>query len=239
MGMSADQLTPLVWELWDDRNHLDTFSWPSQLESHDPFLGGTSFDGLFGWGEEYGVTAWPPVFPKLPGDFNTIVNGTTGAQWGRTAIYVLGKGGDVDAVGSATENNYALCQLQVGLTPYCSTQYNASSSAATLEAVCDPDDDVRFIDSVSNAPSGRAALSWDWPSIAQTWASAMELNGGFLNLNTSNSRLLTQLILTNASVDWSRKSQTPQGTEAPAPALSLALPSPAEALAVMAGGMLR
>jgi hypothetical protein len=229
MGMSDTQLKPLVWEMWNDTGTFNASDWPAQLgkTTYDyPYLGGTPFDDIFLWGETYGNYNWPPVFPKLPADYNTIINDTTSMPWGRTSIYILLKGGDVDAIGTPTEDNYGLCQLQVGQTPHCSTQYNASSSVGTLEAICeDPQDDMRYIKSMTNATAGRASLSGDWPNIASMWARALELNTGYFDSNGTNPRLLTELVLTNASVDWSTGQMQ----------LSNGLPSPAEALAVMSG----
>lgn len=230
MGMSADQLSPLIYETWKGAKAFDSSTWPDQLGEikYDyPFLGGTPFDDIFQWGEKYGTWNWPPVFPRLPGDYNTITNDTTGISgWGRTAIYILAKGGDVDSVGTPTEDNYALCQLQAGQTPHCSTQYNASSSVGTLEALCeDKNDDMRYVKSLKNATAGRASLSADWPNIASMWARSLELNTGYFDSNGTNSRLLTEFILTNYSQDWSTGKVR----------LNNALPSPAEALAVMSG----
>ena len=231
MGMSSDQLKPLIWETWDDANKFDASNWPAQLDygDRDLYLNSTPFDDIFLWGEDYGNFRWPPVFPILPTDYNTIINDTIGVPlWGRTAVYVLAKGGDVDAIGTPTEDNYALCQLQVGQTPDCSTRYNASSNVGTLEALCeDPEDDMRYIKSLTNATTGRPSLSADWPNIAQMWARALELNGGYFDSNGTNSRMLSEFILTNASRDWS--------VDGNPPVLALNLPSPAEALAVMSG----
>ena len=68
----------------------------------------------------------------------------------------LQKGGEVDAIGTPTQGNYALCHLQVGQTQNCSTQYNASSSVGTLEALYeDPNDNMRYIKSQTNAAQGK------------------------------------------------------------------------------------
>ena len=230
MGMSKSELKPLIYESWDNATRFDASNWPAQLGEtvYDyPYLGGTPFDDIFLWGEKYGTSNWPPVFPKLPKDYNTIINDTSGvALWGRTAIYVLGKGGDVDAIGTPTEDNYALCQLQVGQTPDCSTQYNASSSVGTLEAICqDSGDDMRYIRSMRNATGNFASLTGNWPDIASMWARSLDLNTGIFDSNGTNSRLLTELILTNASMDWATGQVQ----------LDNGLPSPAEALAVMSG----
>lgn len=56
---------------------------------------------------------------------------------------------------------------------------------------------------MTDATSGRASLSRDWPNIASMWARALELNAGYFDSNGTNSRLLTEFILTNASFDGS------------------------------------
>ena len=81
MGMSKSQLKPLIYESWDNATKFHASNWPNQLGEtvYDyPYLGGTPFDDIFLWGEKYGVYNWPPVFPKLPGDYNTIINDTSG-----------------------------------------------------------------------------------------------------------------------------------------------------------------
>ena len=57
MGMSESQLKPLVWEMWNDTNTFDASQWPYQLGATEydyPYLGGTPFDEIFLWGEDYG-----------------------------------------------------------------------------------------------------------------------------------------------------------------------------------------
>lgn len=87
--------------------------------------------------------------------------------WGRDSIYILGA--------SATPDEYILCGLKVNLTPNCSTQYNASASGSTLEAICeDPNDDLRYIKSLTNATSGNVSISRDWVNIGSTWADSRQ-----------------------------------------------------------------
>lgn len=108
----------------------------------------------------------------------------------------------------------------MSLSPNCSTQYNASNSGATLEAICeDPNDDMRYIKSLHNATNGNSSLAPDWVNIGSLWSWALALNAGMFDGDGSNSRLLTQYIPTKAE-------------------LSSYLPSPAEALSVMAGNTL-
>ncbi|KAK5732170.1 hypothetical protein LTR17_010747 [Elasticomyces elasticus] len=198
--LTETQLQPYVHSLWKNGT--------VPVNSSDPYLGGTAFDDIFGWGAAYGVKKWPPVFVELPIDFNTIIN--VSSVYGRDSIYLLGK--------SETPDTYALCQLKASLTPDCWTSYNASSSGAMLEAVCfeDSDDHLEYHYSQPDAGRGNDTISLDWPNIASEWGNSLALNDGTVKGNGSNSRLLTQLILAEAK-------------------LNPALPSMAEALAVMAG----
>jgi len=73
----------------------------------------------------------------------------------------------------------------------------------------------------SNASEPDSTVLFDWRDIAFDWANSLSLNTGIMDGAASNSRLLTQLMLKEndeGEVD-----------------LSPRLPSPAEALAVMAG----
>ena len=88
-------------------------------------------------------------------------------------MYILGKGGPADSGGTPTGDdhpNYALCQLKVSQTPYCSSQYNASASGGTLEAICeDGNDELQYIRSLPTAISGNDTVSNDWPNVASMW----------------------------------------------------------------------
>ncbi|KAI7508871.1 hypothetical protein KC347_g5739 [Hortaea werneckii] len=239
--MNEEMLKPFVYEKWDNATiPVDTGSWPTQLAYTDPYLGGTVFDDIFRWGPDYGLYKYPPVLSKLPIEYNTIMNDTTGMPYGRDSIYILGKGGDLDSYGSPTnKDNYALCQLKVSQTPYCSTHYNASSNGGTLEAICtDPTepsaDPLQYIKSSPNAPSGNDTLVPDWVNIASEWGRSLALNTGIVNANGSNARLLTQLILAASSAPTSSAGEG-GGLAGASASLNPALPSMAEALAVMAG----
>ncbi|KAF2721114.1 hypothetical protein K431DRAFT_225055 [Polychaeton citri CBS 116435] len=236
--LNYTQLKPFVYELWDevDQKVLNVSTWPLGLAYPDPFLTdklvGNPLVELFRWNATYDPYGWPPVFPKAPPEYNTLVNDTANVlSWGRKSIYILARSGNHtntdDPLPSPFNDPtlggaYSLCKLQVGLTPNCSTRYNASSSGGTLEALCEnPDDDMRYVKSLSNATYGNASLAPDWPNIASEWSRSLSLNNGFLGANASNARLLTQLIVIPG---WSGQ-----------PALSGFQPSMAEALAVMAG----
>lgn len=185
----------------------------------------TPLDDIFHWGPRWGSHRWPPRFSKLPAKHNSVMNNTSNMPYGRKALYVLGRGGEWDQAGALTSTNYALCSIQVGQTPHCSTQYNASSHGGTLEAICeDPYDELRYSVSDPSAPSGNASLSSEWPNVGSEWANAICLNDGSVDANSSNVRIWTQLFLSANSLD-----------EHGHPVLSSAMPSPAEALAVLSG----
>jgi hypothetical protein len=215
MGMDRESLRPLIFDKTADQSRLNVTEWPHQLNYSDPYRGGTPFDDIFKWGEKYGYSNWPPVFAKYPLDYNTIANDTIGtANWGRTTVYVLGKGGPTD-----TNNNYALCELRAGQNPNCSTQYTAASNVATLEAQCGPGE-LRYSDSVPNAVAGVASISTDWPNVASMWVRSINMNSGLVDGDASNARLWSQLIMTNTTegvVNWKGEIT-----------LNMNMPSPAE-----------
>jgi hypothetical protein len=148
-----------------------------------------------------------PAFYKFPIDFNTVLNRTE-LSWGqKDSIYLLGKGPPAVA-------NYTLCKIKAGLTPYCSTQFTATGSGGSLMANCeDPNDSLQYIRGNS---SRQTTTSLDWFNVASEALDSLSLNTGVVDGAAANSRLLTQLALTS-------------------PDLNPSLPSPAEALSVMAG----
>lgn len=213
--MTEAELEPIVYTEWGHK--LNTTAWPlgEQLGFYQPgyvengtYLNKTVVDDVFGWGEKY-LTS-PPVFPKLPLPYNTLLNHT--GVYGREAIYLLGQN---------SGGTFALCSLKVFQTPLCSTEYNASQIGATLEAKCNDDrkvnehGDMRYIASLRNATIGNATINKDWVSIGQEWANSLSLNAGINDGQASNARLLTELMLTTKDLPKDR-------------------PSMAEALAVLA-----
>lgn len=218
--LTKEELSPIVYTEWNN-NTLNATQWPTgaQLAFYQPgyepngtYLNKTVVDDIFEWGEKYQTS--PPVFPKLPLSYNTLMNHT--GVYGRKAIYLLGR--------DATDN-YALCSLKVFQTPFCSTVYNASVVGASLEAKCDSSepadftDPMRYIDSLRNATFGNDTINKDWPYIGSEWSNSLSLNDGILDGQASNARLLTELILSTRSLPLDR-------------------PSIAEALAVLASSTL-
>lgn len=137
----------------------------------------------------------PPVFGQRPLPYNTILNDTLGCAYGRDSIYLLGA---VDTSVSTSTEPYFLCSLKVSQTPFCSTQYNASSSGATLEAICeDPNDDLEYIKSLGNATSGNSSLNLDWVNIASEWGHSKCDSASFVTI--TDEPWISNFWLTNES----------------------------------------
>lgn len=218
--MAEEQLYPLIAADWLNAHLLSLNPNASLTPGYsDPYryVNGTNdttaLHEIFQWGEGYGDYKWPPIFPRIPGTYNTVANGTANTTWGREAIYILG-----NALPAADSyENYFLCQLQVSLEPNCYTRYNATGTGATLDAVCDdPSGKLQYIDSAPESLGGNATLDKEWPQVATNWAEALAFDTGAVDNNAATARLLTQLVLQQ-------------------PLLSPNTPSAAEALAVMAG----
>ncbi|TIA11577.1 hypothetical protein D6C80_07379 [Aureobasidium pullulans] len=224
--MTEEELAPIVYTKWTNysstdlaNNTLNVTDWPGAplafyqpgTEVNGTWLNATVVDDIFEWGEKYQTS--PPVFPKVPVAYNTLMNHT--GVYGRKAVYLLGR----DAT-----SNFALCSIKVFSTPYCSTEYNASLVGASLEAKCDDSrvdlaDEMRYIHSLKNATSGNDTINKDWVSIGQEWSNSLSLNAGINDGQASNARLLGELILTTDALQRDR-------------------PSIAEALAVLASSTL-
>lgn len=215
-NMKEGELNPIVYDKWPDADPVDINTWGKQM-GNATTTNKTVVDDIFGWTKKDPMMVdYPPVFAKLPMPFNTILNHTS-YGWGRDSIYLLGQGGK-DTRSDKT-GTFFLCQIRATLTPQCSTRYNATGSGGSLEAVCNEDDDMGYIKSMTNATS--TLREPDWRDIGFDWSNSMSLNTGIMDANASNSRLLTQLALQpdgSGEVD-----------------LNPSLPSPAEALAVMSG----
>lgn len=219
VGMSEEELAPLIYTKWPNTaGEFDGTKWnfnpPDDIPVYPDWLNRTVVDELFEFGEKYGQR--PPVFPKLPKPYNTILN-TTGL-FTANAIYVLG---------AAPENfspEYVLCALRAKQSDLCSTRYKVASSGGKLTAECEiPGNSMQYGRKVQDVLDGEWEI--DWKNIASEWATALSLGSGIMDGAASNARLLTQLIpkfdnTTNTS------------------SLDPKLPSISEALAVMAGSTL-
>ena len=188
--MTQKELAPLVYSEWPAYKHYKNFTaFPASVpvpRSPD-WLNKTVVDDLFGFGEKYNRR--PPVFPKYPIAYNTILNSTTIYA---DSLYLLA---------ASPSSDYMLCSLRTSPTVNCSTIYNASIAGGSLTTHCnDPENRLAYHRRDANATNG--VLSNDWSSsIAPMWGTALSLNNGVFDQNAANARLLTQLIPTKPTLD--------------------------------------
>lgn len=205
VNVSADELGPILYEKWSAaiKTPLNASVWPKNHNfSEAPRKLNNALDDIFGFSDERP----PPVFAKLPLDFNTILNFSSNGMW--DSLYLLATSGEI-------EQNYMLCSIRGALTPNCSTEYHASMGGGNLTTNCeDPTDAFSYHKSDLTATNG--GLSKDWVNIAVSWITAVNLNDGLNDGKSANARLLTQLMPTGFKLDRTT-------------------PSISEALAVMAG----
>jgi hypothetical protein len=220
-NLNETEMEPIVYAMWPNSETVNMTSWVKDgIQANATTKNHTVVDELFGWTkkDDEKWSDYPPVFSRLPISFNTVMNHTS-AVWGRESIYLLGAGANMDD-GTALNGTYMVCKMHVTLTPKCTTQYNATGSGGSMEALCeDKDPNMAYRNSNSSEPESVALK--DWRDVGTDWSNAMSLNAGISDGAASNARLLTQLMLKEnkeGEVD-----------------LNPSLPSPAEALAVMAG----
>ncbi|KAK5114780.1 hypothetical protein LTR85_010093 [Meristemomyces frigidus] len=200
--LTEADLQPFVYALWEGSDApVDIEMWPAQLSYADPYLKGTAFDDIFKWGKKYGHDQWPPVFPILPIDYNTIMNDTADMPYGRSTIYTLSKAGPVDGNEDHPIDSYALCQIQVGFTSMCSMVYNVSYGGATLTAFCGESAGSEQYSKSSSDYDVSGFVSKNWPNAGSIWADATGLNDGVYDGNSSLSRMLTEMTLTTATLN--------------------------------------
>ena len=207
--MTQDELTPMVYSDWPDeyRNNKtvpDTNSWPKSYDlSLLPNFNSTAVNDLF----DFGGNQIHPVFPKRPLPFNSVLNYTD--TWGPQSIYLLA---------TSQDEKYTMCSIRAALTPNCSTEYHVTVSGGALQVKClDPNDDLAYSKSQPKAPNG----SWDpdWRDVAIEWGVGLSLNDGITDGQSTNARILSQMVPKVNALDPS-------------------LPSTSEALAVLAGSTL-
>ena len=129
-------------------------------------------------------------------------------MYGHSAVYLLA---------TSAGNTSTMCSMRVALTANCSTEYGATMSGGSLNVNCEEGNRLAYRNFYPKAPVG--TWSEDWVDVASNWGKAISLNDGISDAESSNARLLTQFIPTSS-------------------ALSTALPSVSEALAIMAGSTL-
>ncbi|KAH6618500.1 hypothetical protein C7974DRAFT_31234 [Boeremia exigua] len=232
VNMNKAELAPLVYTEWPNDEIVNATSWQkTNLMANATTTNKTVVDDIFGWTKLDNVTMldYPPVFAKFPRHFNTILNHTSYA-WGRSAIYVMGQGGD-GISGPNMTDVYSVCKIDVDITPYCSTRYEAGGSGGKLKAICgDPIDDtvgkMAYINSQTNATVRRGLANWR--DVGTDWSNSLSLGTGLSDGEASNSRLLMQLQL----VPEGGRDADPDNLNVD---LNPLLPSMSEALAVLSG----
>lgn len=203
VGLSREELNPLIH---------NASRGPAQAEA-------TAVDDLFLFSKKYGRLQQPaPYFMKVPKPYNTIVNHTT--NFGPSSIYML-----ATPPPDTPTNDHILCGIKAMQYPNCTTIYHAAKAGGLLSAHCDKDREniIPYLKSEPKAPIGKAEQNWK--DVGSEWSTAIGLNSGALEANSSNARLVTQMI---------PKFDTATNTVQ----LDSSLPSIGEALAVLAGGTL-
>jgi hypothetical protein len=224
--MNKTELEPIVYDTWNNET-VDMLSWISPgIRDNATAWNKTAVDDLFGWSteDEYNTVKYPPVFPKYPLPFNTIVNDTSFAQ-GRTAIYLLGQGGPMD--GGDLTGQYSLCKLEVDISNRCSTLHSVTVSGSKVESLCEERaQDMAYYKTHPNSRTIRGVPNWR--DVGAEWAYSLSLGTGVMDAYASQSRILMMLSLQPENLD----------PEAFKVELSQSLPSLAETLAVTASDTL-
>jgi hypothetical protein len=199
--MTADELAPLIWLEWPENkkndsissNHIPGNYWDSILPGWSP--GNTSREGWVGWRNKtvvddlfsFGDHRIPPVFPKLPMMYNTVLNYSS--VWHTDTIYILAAGN------ASNQTVYSMCSLSFSTEAGCSTNLKIETQGGKISTDCGADNEFAY---TSSAASG--VRSQNWPFVAQTWATALSFGTGISDGMSSNARLLSQLIPSSASV---------------------------------------
>ncbi|QSS66300.1 hypothetical protein I7I51_07157 [Histoplasma capsulatum] len=218
-GLTREEIAPLVYNEWPEVNgKVNVSTWlsapPEGLWGEGERWNKTVVDDIF----EFGDHKLPPIFPKLPIAYNTLVNGTL-RFYIRDSLYIL-----LASPPYITDPPYALCAIKAGLTTQCSTIYHATASGGNLAATCDdPHDNMRYNKDKKDIP----LIEWDenWEDMSTEWANSLSLGAGITDGQASNARLLTQLI-------------PPLDPKTNTYSLSETMPSVAEAFAAMAASTL-
>ncbi|KAF2495899.1 hypothetical protein BU16DRAFT_360268 [Lophium mytilinum] len=212
-------------------------TWPRSAEEHESFqsdFGNFEFNPDTDWAQfaisnrtvlgdlfEWGIDNVPPVFETWPRPNHAATNYTPFYSDRRT-VYILGNLPGNDDVNNLSRGNFTLCSFNAGLSARCSTRFNCSASASTLEALCDdPDDKLAYhVSSNQNSPK-EYETPWNYTRMFVDVLDAMSLNsyGDTIYLDSGSNTSIASLFLQTAHTTSEMEK----------------LMSPAEALAIMAG----
>lgn len=210
-GMTEEELSPVVYSSWPGGHKFNATTWNSKTPLDATTTNHTVVDDIFDFDAPDQAV---PIFGKYPSPYNTIINKRT--TWPNHAIYLLA------ASPPNTSPPYVLCALRGKQTGRCSTKYSADVSGARLSTSCEQPSNTFQYDR-RHPDFEEQTWSGDWKVLAEEWANSLSLNAGITDGAASNARLLTQMMPHHGA----------SGFE-----LDPALPSIAEALAVMAGSTL-
>ncbi|KAF2762304.1 hypothetical protein EJ05DRAFT_421819, partial [Pseudovirgaria hyperparasitica] len=223
VNLYREDLEPIIYESWEtgdpEQQSLIIDNW--NAGSFETISGGlqapsneTMMDDLFGWS---GNVHSRPIFPRFPVEYNTILNHS--GLHGREQIYMLGRPPRV----LFDRETYLFCSIKTSLTAKCATRYVADGvNRGSLRASCEEEDQEMQFDKKhpeDAAIQGGTNASKDWIWMGSEWGNGVNLNDGLHAGNGSNMRVLTHLALKDFQLNTS-------------------MPSPSEALAVMASSTL-
>ena len=187
--VTAKELEPLIYDEWPaHRGQLSPSTYANYTDSIVPdWRNKTAVDDLFGFSEK----RTPPVFPKLPIIYNTVLNYTH--VWGSDAIYLL------TAANITNNTQYNMCEISMSTEQGCSTDLTIDVTGGKIKTICGDKLPLAF---TSEAPSG--VKSVNWPGVGADWGSALSLGAGISDGAAANARLLSQLVPANDTADDSK-----------------------------------
>jgi hypothetical protein len=186
--LNATELAPIVYDTWNNEQ-VNESTW-EDLRLGAITKNRTVVDDLFGWTKKMDTGIdYPPVFPRYPAPFNTILDDSPLSR-ARTTIYLLGQGGLMNETDSTGE--YPLCKIEAGISPHCSTLYSVAVSGSKIEAVCeDKAGDMAYIRTNPSAQTVKGIPNW--LGLGRAWANILSLNTGIVDGYPDTPRLFMAL----------------------------------------------
>ena len=150
---SQQELNPLIYKNW---SHPDPSATVTNMSKPANWYNSTVFDPIFG----FDFASPPPVFLRIPGANNSILNG----NWNVTnAMFLL------LSSGLGKEITYNLCGMSMGIRGGCSSEFSVSMRGSMLKSNCAQHD--MSYDQPVNIAQNLTAISW--AHMAYTWANAI------------------------------------------------------------------
>lgn len=150
----------------------------------------TVLDRIFGFRR---VESPPPVFYRIPGTNNSLLNGNWHAAG---ALYLL----LASQVGQQVE--YSVCGMSFNLRGRCSSEFSTSASGSLLKSNC-MQHDMSYDQPVRLAQNSTPA---SWAHASYSWAEAIALGAGNFDANASIPTILSEYITQGSSFDPKRPS---------------------------------